>query len=695
MSLAIGIMSMIHVISIKSDKSIKLRAKNMARPFRVVFWSAIGLSLLGATLAQAADDNKPAAPTNFDPVFELGTVMVYGTKPEAADLMPVQIDAATIDLLEKRDAAQALATLPGVTVTRIGGRNEETVFVRGFSRVETPIFIDGVPAYVPYDGYVDLGRFTTYDVATIDVAKGYSSVLYGPNTMGGAINLVSRQPQSAFEGQLSGGVFSGDGYESSLNLGTKQKLWFAQFGASYVDQDTFPLSSDFVPVKAQADGDRNNAYHTDWKVSGKIAYTPNATDEYAVGFVHQDGDKGNPPYTGTIASNLRYWQWPQWDKQTAYFVSNTKIGDSSYIKPRLYYDWYNNTLNQYSDATYSKLLTGSFAPSMYRDHSYGGSVEAGTDLLPSNTLKCALYDKLDHHDEQVIGQPHFIDEDRTESVAVEDTWHLSSAWDLQTGASYDSRKALRADQVNPDNTPVALTTFDAFNPEIGLFYKLGQLGTFHATVAHKSRFPTIKERYSYKFNTAFPNPELKPENVTHYELGYDGELAHNLTLHTSVYYSRIHDAIQSVTNVNGTTRSQNQNVGTVNNAGLDLGLDYACDTWLKLGGSYTYLHQENVTNPAIKATDTPIHSGNVYADIRPLPWLSIVPSETFSSWRYAYTNGQKIGGYATTDLKLVVRLRKDVSASVGVGNIFDKNYELEDGYPEAGRNWFANLRYEF
>jgi iron complex outermembrane receptor protein len=650
---------------------------------------------LAATIARAADDNKPAANADANPIFELGTVTVYGSQPEASDLMPVQIDAGTIDLLEKPDVAQALATLPGVTLTRIGARNEETVFVRGFSRVETPIYIDGVPAYVPYDGYVDLGRFMTYDVADISVAKGYSSVLYGPNTMGGAINIVSRQPQSAFEGQFGAGVFSGDGYETSLNLGTKQNLWFAQFGASYVNQDTFPLSSNFAPVKAQAGGDRNNAYHTDWKVSGKIAYTPNATDEYAVGFVHQDGNKGDPPYTGALPGYLRYWQWPQWNKQTVYYLSNTRIGDSSYIKPRIYYDWYDNALDQYTDGTYSKLLAGAFGPSMYHDHSYGTSVEAGTDLLPGNTLKGAVYYKFDHHDEQVVGQPHYIDEDRTDSVALEDTWRLAPAWELQTGASYDLRKALRADQVNPDNTPVALTTFNDFNPEAGLFYKLAKLGAFHSTIAHKSRFTTIKERYSYKYNTAFPNPGLNTENATHYELGYDGEIASGLTLHTSAYYSRIHDAIESVNNVNGTTRSQNQNVGTVDNAGLDLGLDYAFGNWFKLGGSYTYLHQKNITYPAIKATDTPVHSGTVYAEIQTLSWLSIVPSETFSSWRYAYTNGQEIGGYSTTDLKFVVRLGARLSIDAGVGNLFDKNYELEDGYPEAGRNWFANMHCEF
>ena len=43
-----------------------------------------------------------------------------------------------------------------------------------------------------YDGEMDLGRFTTFDLSRIDISKGASSVLYGANTMGGAVNLISK-----------------------------------------------------------------------------------------------------------------------------------------------------------------------------------------------------------------------------------------------------------------------------------------------------------------------------------------------------------------------------------------------------------------------------------------------------------------------------------------------------------------------
>jgi len=38
---------------------------------------------------------------------------------------------------------------------------------------------------------------------------------------------------------------------------------------------------------------------------------------------------------------------------------------------------------------------------------------------------------------------------------------------------------------------------------------------------------------------------------------------------------------------------------------------------------------------------------------------------------------------------------KDLSAEIGINNVTDKNYELDFGFPSAGRMWFANLDYRF
>ena len=101
----------------------------------------------------------------------------------------------------------------------------------------------------------------------------------------------------------------------------------------------------------------------------------------------------------------------------------------------------------------------------------------------------------------------------------------------------------------------------------------------------------------------------------------------------------------------------------------------------------------------VKGTDTPRQSGSLHADLRPLKFLSVVPELQYSSWRYSFSDGKgttrKVGGFTLTSLKVAIRLPHEVALSVGVQNLFDKNYVLQEGYPEAGRTRFANARYRF
>jgi iron complex outermembrane receptor protein len=659
---------------------------------------AIAASLLAGSIP-AAEERTPTSPA----IFELGTLTVHGEAPEAADRTPVQIEFDTIDLSNKTDLSGALSLLPGVTLTRFGGRNEAAVSIRGFARTQTPLFVDGVPVYVPYDGIVDFGRFTTFDVAAVRLDKGYSSALLGPNTMGGAINVITRQPSRPFEGQLSAGLFSGEGRQGSLNVGSRQKHWYFQAGASYTTQDYYPLSGHFTPVPVEDGGHRDNSYRTDWKLSGKVAYVPNTTDEYAVGIIHQDGEKGTPPQT----TAARYWQWPQWDKQTVYYVSQTRLGDASYVKPRLYYDTYDNVLGVFDDATYSAQKKAASVTTIYHDYTYGGSVEAGAKLGARNRLKGVLHYKFDHHREfpDSTRKPtvSYVDEDAGISYGVEDTLRLAPRWSAQAGLSYDTRKTEKAID-STTGLAFASKHFSSFNPEAGVFYELADTGVLHATVAHKSRFPSMKERYTYRMGQGIPNPGLEAEKAMHYEVGYVGRLGPKLSLNMSVYFSRVENTIQSVFLTPTSPVSQFQNLGTSENRGVDLGIDWTLSPRATLRASYSYIHQQSLTilprnTEPVKVTDTPPHSGSLHADLRPLKWLSVVPGLDFSSWRYSVADGRgttrKVGGFTLFHVRLAVRLSQGVELGAGVENLFDKNYVFQEGYPEMGRTWFGSARYRF
>ena len=412
-----------------------------------------------------------------------------------------------------------------------------------------------------------------------------------------------------------------------------------------------------------------------------------------------------------------------WNKETVYAVSNTRLGADSYVKPRVYFDKYDNSLAIYDDTSYTTQNNFNAAKnsgsgtSIYNDYSWGGSIEAGTDALAQNSIKGSLQYKFDHHKERPdilhrIGT-HFIDEDEGESFALEDTFHASKTWDFQGGLDYDFHHAVKAvDSSTGRSYPEK--NFTSANPQVGAFYKLDETSAFHLTVSRKSRFPTMKERYSYRMpdnkgnQQGMPNPALNPESAMHYELGYDGKLAKGLTLQTAVFYSRIQDTITSVVVVPGAGAipavGQFQNVGISEKTGLDFGLNYDWEKWLKTGVSTSWLRQRTLTilptnSAPVEVTSVPGQSGSTYVEVRPVDWLSLVPSVRYSSWFYATSDGKghnpTLGGYTLADFKISARLPRGLTVNVGVENVFDKNYQLQDGYPEAGRSWFANVRYAF
>ena len=51
--------------------------------------------------------------------------------------------------------------------------------------------------------------------------------------------------------------------------------------------------------------------------------------------------------------------------------------------------------------------------------------------------------------------------------------------------------------------------------------------------------------------------------------------------------------------------------------------------------------------------------------------------------------------FPVADLGLVVPIWKGATAHLGVKNLFDRNYYYNAGFPEAGRTWFLNFRYNF
>jgi iron complex outermembrane receptor protein len=408
--------------------------------------------------------------------FDLGVTVVNVTD-SVSSLSPV---ADSIDQTEirNRDAVtvnQAIEYLPGVSVDHKSPRNQTGISIRGFDTRQVPLYLDGIPIYVPYDGYVDLTRFLTGEIAEIEVSKGYSSPLSGPNGLGGAINLVTREPQAKFEAEASIGTGSGDILDSWLHLGSRWRYFFIQGAIEWLQSDYFPLSGNFPLNVKQPSNHRVNSDQRDERFSGRVGWTPKGQDAYVFSYANQKGSYGVPPYSGIDPAcpsgnntvlypcvTPKYWKWPYWNKNSYYFNGSKSLGEGSSVKFRAFYDQYRNSMEMYDDATYSTLYKNtSSGISNYDDHSIGTSAEFKTRLLRWNVISASVFLKDDTHREDAVvyssknipsASPWQSDRDQQTSIGIQDVIAISSRIHATAGFSADHLNGLQAQDLNSAKT---------------------------------------------------------------------------------------------------------------------------------------------------------------------------------------------------------------------------------------------------
>lgn len=640
----------------------------------------------------------------YGETFELGKINVLSDSNSDKKFTDNVIYFEDIQLQEKKSISEALNTISGINVYNLGGRNEQMITLRGFDVKHAPLYIDGIPIAVAYDGYVDFSRFTTFDLSQIQVSKGLSSVLLGSNNFAGAINLVTKKPTKELEGVASIGVFSGNGKKSYLNLGTNQGTYYVQGSVSYLDRDNFPMSDDFKETSRQNNDKREQSYSEDKKLNLKVGYTPNETDEYAVNYINQKADKG-VPYNVLPSERARYWKWDYWDKESIYFLSKTNF-KYFYLKSRVFYDKFKNQLSTYTDNSYSQL--DSNYAGWYDDDTKGISLELGQYDTGKNSLKFAFHAKQDSHKEN-DGDTNKVYEMKvnTYSLGLENIYRFTNDLRLILGVSWDKDDIKKADNTRYDSSSTSgmasikefeNTSATAFNPMAKIEYNINSSSKIYAGIAKKTRFASIKDRYSYRMNRAIPNPELKEEQATNYEIGFN-KFFENQGVKGSVFYGDITDFIMTnkVANPSGSgTVDQNQNVGEVRQRGYEIEYFYNFESGLIFDANYTRLLLEDKEDK-VDITNAPKDKIALSFSYEPIRKLVTNINMQYSSSRHTQDDDRSkdVSGATIWNLKVAYNFTQALSMDIGANNIFDKNYEYDYGFPEAGRVFFANLTYKF
>ena len=202
--------------------------------------------LLGAGLTA----NLPAWADEVD-ASRLPTIVVVGQAESDIARQPGAVSIVTkeeLTLRQPRSTEEALRAVPGVTIKP----EEETAIVanigvRGLSSADykTLILEDGVP--VAPGLFVGNGRYYNPRIQRMDgieILKGAASLRYGPSTIGGVINYITKQPEDGVGLAVRTGSFNTR--EATLELGGSTASDEARFGA--------------IITRAQSDGFMDKGY---------------------------------------------------------------------------------------------------------------------------------------------------------------------------------------------------------------------------------------------------------------------------------------------------------------------------------------------------------------------------------------------------------------------------------------------------
>jgi len=161
----------------------------------------------------------------------LEEVLVTAQKrSESAQDIPIAVTGVTADMLDKlgfENANDVSAQVPNMQVSGPYGDVQPIFSIRGVSMSDyssnqaSPI---GVYVDEAYLGPVYSHGANFFDIERLEVLRGPQGTLYGKNTTGGAINIITRTPN--FDGENSSYVKGGFGSynATSLEAGTEGEL---------------------------------------------------------------------------------------------------------------------------------------------------------------------------------------------------------------------------------------------------------------------------------------------------------------------------------------------------------------------------------------------------------------------------------------------------------------------------------------
>lgn len=164
-------------------------------------------------------------------------------RSENAQTVPISVTALSSEALTQKSVQQLddlTALAPGFRFSSEGGRNQQTLSIRGLGQIPVG---EGVPAVVTYFAEVPLAKegsnLPTFDLANIQVLKGSQGTLFGRNTIAGAVLVTPQAPTFEAGGyaKVSYGNYNYRLIEAAVNVPLSDKV-AVRLAGQYRGRDT-------------------------------------------------------------------------------------------------------------------------------------------------------------------------------------------------------------------------------------------------------------------------------------------------------------------------------------------------------------------------------------------------------------------------------------------------------------------------
>jgi len=629
-------------------------------PRKTLVFAAAGTLVFALAAAPAfvlAGDEEQKASGQDETVRITEEIQVVGKAPKAQPVSTVTTIIETlIEQYNPRDLSDVIRYAPGVNIT-VGSKRESTLKLRGMDSTRIALLIDGVPSYEPYYGSFDLKTVSASGLESIQVTKGPSSVLYGPNTLAGIVNVITKRPGDDPFLTVQGSLGAEKTYSVGLDGGVRLNRFSIVGDVAYQNSDSFSY-----PAKDSGDKIKlSNSNYERLNLNAKIYYTPSEDTEIMINGGVYHSEYGMPTTLGV--QKARYWYFKNWDRYTLNAGGYTSLGEGATLRFRAFYVNYRNTLDQYKDAAWKvRQFESTFDNSVF-----GGFALGEFKLASWNTLKTSLnYQRDVARIQDDAGLPFDKYDQGTFSAAVEDQILLSEQWQVVGGLSFDLIDKFSGG------------TYSRFNPMIGLKFTPMETLDMHLSFSQKSRFPNMRAMYS----SSSGNPDLHSETGTNAEFGFTWDAGVRVSGAAFIY--QFTNMIDSMVLPDGSKKNINIGKAHINGFEIQAGKSVG---WLDGTLNYTYVDAQN------ESADRPLdamapHNFSCDISVYPVERLRFsvyALAASKSDWYDSYSGMLlEIPAYFNLDAILAYDLGR-LEAFVKATNVFNNYIYTEPIFPWRAR----------